>query len=201
MVAENDLAVGRLIEGLSHSRFWPQMAVFIVEDDAQDGGDHIDAHRSPALVISPWVRRHAVDHTHYDQMSVLRTMELIVGLQPLSQFDAAALPLYGVFTNQPTVESYTALTPKQPLDQRNAPGAIGQAWSDKQDWREVDNQPVPEFNAILWADAKGPDVPPPSGHSARFALSVRDINAPDDDDGDAVSTDAATTGTKRDDDD
>ena len=90
MVADNDLALGRLIEAVSHSKFWPETAIFVVEDDAQNGSDHVDAHRTEALVISPYTKRHAVDSTLYSTTSMLRTMELILGLKPMSQFDAAA---------------------------------------------------------------------------------------------------------------
>ena len=91
-MADNDLALGRVVEAVSHSKFWPQTAIFVLEDDAQDGPDHVDAHRSPAFVISPYARRGAVDSTMYSTCSMLRTMELILGLKPMSQFDAAAHP-------------------------------------------------------------------------------------------------------------
>ncbi len=87
-----------MIEALSHSRFWKETAVFVLEDDAQNGPDHVDAHRSPLLVMSPYVRRGMVDSTFYTTASVLRTIELILGLPPLSQYDAAATPLFPAFT-------------------------------------------------------------------------------------------------------
>ena len=96
-VAENDLALGRLVEAVSHSKFWAQTAIFVVEDDAQNGPDHVDAHRSIAFVISPHARRGAVDSTMYSTSSMLRTMELILGLKPMSQFDAAATPMFNSF--------------------------------------------------------------------------------------------------------
>ena len=97
-VGDNDLALGRLVEGLSKSRFWKQMAIFVVEDDAQNGSDHVDAHRTVALAISPYIKRHSVDSTLYSTSSMLRTMELILGLEPMSQFDAAARPMFNSFT-------------------------------------------------------------------------------------------------------
>ena len=100
-VGDNDLALGRVVEGLSKSRFWKQMAIFVVEDDAQNGSDHVDAHRTVALAISPYIKRHSVDSTMYSTSSMLRTMELILGLEPMSQFDAAARPMFDSFTNQP----------------------------------------------------------------------------------------------------
>jgi hypothetical protein len=97
MVAENDVALGRLVAAISSSRYWNESAIFIVEDDAQNGPDHVDSHRSVALAISPFVRRQAVDSTLYTTSSVLRTMELILGLPPMSQYDAAATPMYNAF--------------------------------------------------------------------------------------------------------
>ena len=101
MVADNDLAVGRFVEHLSKSKIWKESAVFVLEDDAQNGPDHVDAHRSPCLVISPYTRRKHVESSMYSTSSVLRTMELILGLSPMSQYDAAAKPMYACF-NQKT---------------------------------------------------------------------------------------------------
>src|SRR5262249_32397584 len=100
-VGDNDLALGRVVEGLSQSRFWKQMAIFVVEDDAQNGSDHVDAHRTVALAISPYIKKHSVDSTLYSTSSMLRTMELILGLEPMSQFDAAARPMFPSFADQP----------------------------------------------------------------------------------------------------
>ncbi len=173
MVAENDQAVGNLIAGLSRTKFWPEMAVFIVEDDAQDGPDHVDCHRSPALVVGPWVKRGVVDSNFYDQVAVLRTIELILGLPPLGQFDAAAMPMYTLFADRPNATTYDAVTPAQPLDQMNLARAYGQDQSMAMNWAEVDAQPWPELNRILWHSVKGLDVPYPTVHHTRYALSVR----------------------------
>jgi len=97
MVADNDLALGRIVEAISKSKSWNDSAIFVVEDDAQNGPDHVDAHRSPALSISPFSKRRSVDGTLYTTCSILRTIELILGLPPMSQFDASATPLYGAF--------------------------------------------------------------------------------------------------------
>ena len=97
MVASNDLALGMLVERVSHSRYWPTTAIFIIEDDAQDGPDHVDARRTAALVISPYVKRGIIDSTLYSTSSMLRTMELLLGLSPMSQYDAAATPMYASF--------------------------------------------------------------------------------------------------------
>src|SRR5258705_4268953 len=108
LVADNDLALGRFVEAVSHSKFWPRTAVFVVEDDAQNGPDHVDAHRTIAFVISPYTRRHAVDSTMYSTSSMLRSIELILGLSPMSQFDAAATPMYNAFQQKPDTQPYDA---------------------------------------------------------------------------------------------
>ncbi len=97
MVADNDYALGMLVEAVSKSRFWASTAIFVLEDDAQNGPDHVDSHRSPAFLISPYVRHHAVDSSMYNTASMLRTMELILGLRPMTQFDAAARPMSAAF--------------------------------------------------------------------------------------------------------
>ena len=94
-LADNDLALGRVVEAVSHGKFWKDTAIFVLEDDAQNGPDHVDAHRSPALVVSPYTKRRHVDSSMYSTSSMLRTMELILGLKPMTQFDAAAQPMYG----------------------------------------------------------------------------------------------------------
>jgi hypothetical protein len=101
-----------LVEAVSRSKFWPQTAIFVVEDDAQNGPDHVDAHRTIAFVIGPHVRRGAVDSTLYSTCSMLRTMELILGLKPLTQFDAAARPMYASFQAEPDLRPFTALPVK-----------------------------------------------------------------------------------------
>src|SRR3989441_4082746 len=101
MVADNDLALGLIVERLSESPAWPSLAVFVLEDDAQNGPDHVDAHRSILLVASPYARQNAVDSTFYTTASVLRTIEGILGLPPLSQYDAGATPLWNAFTRRP----------------------------------------------------------------------------------------------------
>ena len=119
-VADNDLALGRVVEGLSKSRFWKQMAIFVVEDDAQNGSDHVDAHRTVALAISPYIKRHSVDSTMYSTSSMLRTMELILGLEPMSQFDAAARPMFNaVHAPRPTSRPYAHRPARVDLNARN----------------------------------------------------------------------------------
>ena len=126
MMAEHDYALGRLVEAVSRSRFWPRTAIFVLEDDSQDGADHVDSHRSPLLIASSYARRGAVDHTHYSTTSVLRTIELILGLRPMTQFDAAATPLWRAFQPDADPRPFEASKPKIPLDQRNPEGSGGQ---------------------------------------------------------------------------
>ncbi len=118
MIADNDLGLGQLVQLISHSPIWHNSAIFVLEDDSQDGADHVDAHRMPAFVISPY-SAHGVVHTRYDQYSALRTAELILGLRPLSLFDGLATPMYDAFTTTPDLKPYDAITPTQPLDERN----------------------------------------------------------------------------------
>ncbi len=126
MMAEHDYALGRLVEAVSNSRFWPQTAIFVVEDDAGDGADHVDSHRSPAFVISPYVKRGVVDSRRYSTGSVLRTMELILGLRPMTQFDAAAPPMSSAFQPEPDLRPYEAVRPQISFDEKNPPGEGGQ---------------------------------------------------------------------------
>src|SRR6202043_4193608 len=100
-VASNDLALGRIVEAVTHSKHWPETAIFVIEDDAQNGPDHVDAHRTVGLVISPWVKRKTLDSTMYTTASMVRTMELILGLPPRTQFDELATPMYNAFTSEP----------------------------------------------------------------------------------------------------
>jgi DNA-binding beta-propeller fold protein YncE len=118
-VADNDAALGAIVEAVSKSHFWPSTAIFVVEEDAQDGPDHVDSHRSLAFVISPYVKRHTVDSTMYNTTSVLRTMEFLLGLRPMTHFDAGATPMSAAFQSTPDLTPYAAEKPRIPLDQRN----------------------------------------------------------------------------------
>ncbi|MBI1189134.1 MAG: beta-propeller fold lactonase family protein [Tepidisphaera sp.] len=180
MVAENDLAVGMVIEALGKSMFWKDSAVFIVEDDAQNGSDHVDAHRSNALVISPYTKRHYVDSSLYSTSSFLRTMELILGLRPMSQFDAAALPLYASFTATPDLTPYVALQPRVDIHARNAMGAWGQDESEAMDFSAEDRIDDLALNDIIWHSVRGADSAMPAPVRAAFVFS----HAADDDDDD-----------------
>lgn len=172
-VAENDLALGRLLEALSHSRFWSQMAVFVVEDDAQNGPDHVDAHRTVALVAGPFVKRSAVVSTMYSTCSMLRTMELILGLQPMSQFDAAALPMFDCFTGTADAAPYVPLPNRVAIDARNAKDAPGAAVSAQLDLSTEDAADDLLLNEVVWRSVKG-DVPMPPPVRAAFVRALGD---------------------------
>ena len=120
-VASNDLGIGKIVEAVSASSLWKEFAIFIIEDDAQNGPDHVDSHRTVGLVVSPYTRNTGVDHTHYTTTSMLRTMELILGATPMSQFDAAATPMYAAFHDGPDVTPYHSRTPATDLDAKNPP--------------------------------------------------------------------------------
>ncbi len=182
MIAENDLALGRVVEAISKSRFWKQSAIFVVEDDAQNGPDHVDAHRSVALVASPWARRKAVDSTLYTTAGLLRTMELILGLPPMSQYDAAAAPMYRAFQPTPDLAPFIHREPRVPLDERNTPLAWGAAASQTMELGEADLAPELELNEILWKSVRGADSPMPPPVHAAFVRSVAERQDDDDDD-------------------
>jgi DNA-binding beta-propeller fold protein YncE len=167
-VADNDLALGLLLEGLSRSRFWREMAVFVVEDDAQNGPDHVDAHRTVALVAGPYVKRGAVVSAMYSTSSMLRTMELILGLEPMTQFDAAALPMYACFTAEPDFTPYAHRPATWPLDERNAPTAWGAELSERFDLAREDAADDLELNEVVWRSIRGPDSPMPAPRRAAF---------------------------------
>ena len=156
-VADNDLATGRVIEAISHSRFWPDTVIFLLEDDSQSGADHVDSHRTVGTVIGPYVRRHYVTHTRFDMASMHRTMELILGLPPMSQFDQMAIPMREVFIgpdDQPDMAPYTAEAVSFPMTLVR-PGAPGAEISERQDWRHPDRVPDALLNKLLWDYLKG----------------------------------------------
>lgn len=161
-VADNDLAVGKFIDYLSHSPVWKESAVFILEDDAQNGPDHIDAHRSTAYVISPYIKRNTVDHTMYSTASMLRTMEIILGIEPMSQYDAAALPMYNSFTAVPDFSPYNFKSANVDLNATNPKDTPAAKLSEKFNWKKEDSIPDLIFNDILWLGLKGTTAPPPA---------------------------------------
>ena len=160
-VADNDLAVGMLIDHLSKSPVWKESVVFILEDDAQNGPDHVDAHRSTAYVVGPYVKRKFVDHTMYTTSGMLRTMELILGLPPMTQFDAAATPMWRCFTNKPDFTPFNHLKSNINLGETNPGKTIAARLSEKFDWSTEDRVPDLILNEILWQGLKGKPAPSP----------------------------------------
>jgi hypothetical protein len=163
--ADNDYALGMVVEAVSKSKFWPTTAIFVLEDDAQNGADHVDSHRSPAFVISPYVKRHSVDSTMYNTTSMLRTMELILGLRPMTHFDAAARPMFYSFQPAPDTRPYIAEKPRIALDQRNPAASPTASRSMRLSFEDADQIDDDELNAILWAALKGSGTPPPPSRS------------------------------------
>ena len=149
-VADNDLAFGRVVEGLSQSKFWAHTAIFVVEDDAQNGPDHVDAHRTIAYVISPYIKRHTVDSTLYSTASMLRTMELILGMKPMSQFDALAQPMVACFTATPDTTPYRHERPQASLEEKNTKVAWGNKVSDRMNFTKEDAADDLMLNQIVW---------------------------------------------------
>jgi YVTN family beta-propeller protein len=165
-VADNDLAVGRIVDAVSHSQYWKNTAIFITEDDAQSGPDHVDAHRTTALVISPYTQLGKVDSTHYSTVSMMRTMELIDGIGPLTQYDAQTTPMTASFTGKPNLTAFDAITPQQSLTEKNGANAPMAAQSSKMDFSGADRAPEQQLNQAIWESVKGANstMPPPIEH-------------------------------------
>jgi DNA-binding beta-propeller fold protein YncE len=178
-VADNDIGLGMVVEAVSRSKFWPQTAIFVVEDDAQNGPDHVDAHRTIAFVISPYTKRGVVDSTMYSTASMLRTMELILGLRPMSQFDAAALPMFHSFTSKADLRPYQAVPANVDLKQRNPKTAWGADLSRKMDFTKEDAADDLLLNEVIWRSIRGANSPMPAPKRAAF---VRSNGRGDDDD-------------------
>jgi hypothetical protein len=162
-IADNDLALGQLVDLVSHSSIWKESAIIVVEDDSQDGADHVDAHRMPALVISPWTASGVVS-TRYDQYSALRTAEILAGLQPLSLNDALATPMYDAFRNdgRPDARPYDAVAPEQSLLAVNGFGAPGAELSAALPFGQMDLVPQALSDRILWQSVHGAGSAPPA---------------------------------------
>ncbi len=168
MVADNDLALGMVVDAVSHSKFWKETAIFILEDDAQNGPDHVDAHRSILLLASPYVKRGFVDHNMYSTTSVLKTIELILGLPTMSQYDAAAFPLTPAFTNHPDFTPYKYLKNTWPLNHFNTESTYGAQSSLLMDFDEEDKTPEQELNKVLWKSIKGAHAKMPEIKNMRY---------------------------------
>lgn len=167
-VADNDAGLGKLVEGVSRSKFWPTTAIFVVEDDAQNGPDHVDAHRTVALVISPYTRRNKTDSTLYSTSSMLRTMELILGMKPMTQFDAAATPMFNAFTAQPDVRPYEALPPNVDLKETNTVASWGSKM--KFNFAKEDEADDLLLNEAIWRSVRGANHPMPAPVRAGFVM-------------------------------
>jgi YVTN family beta-propeller protein len=175
MVADNDLALGRIVEGLSKSRFWPQTLVLVVEDDAQDGVDHVDGRRTVALAIGPFIRRGVVDSNYYTHTSMVRTIQDIFEIPSRTRFARSARPMSSIFETAAAPAVYRALTPKVALDEMNPPlrSLSGRPlWAARQslamNFRDLDDVPHEVLNRILWWDARGYTTPFPRTPVARF---------------------------------
>jgi hypothetical protein len=176
-VADNDLAVGMFVEALSKSAIWNETAVFILEDDAQNGADHVDAHRSTAYVAGGFVKRGFVDHTPYTTSSMLRTMELILGMGPMTQYDAAATPMWRCFDKVARPFDFKAIVPDVDMNQRNTAINEWQKKSEKFNFAKEDANNDIEFNKVLWHGIKG-NIPFPGPKRAAFLK----LNEGDEDD-------------------
>jgi hypothetical protein len=182
MVADNDLALGRVVEAISHSKFWKETAIFVVQDDAQNGSDHVDAHRTVALVISPFTKKSHVDSNMYSTASMLRSMELILGLKPMSQFDAAALPMYASFQAMPDLATYKHRPAGVDLSARNSPNAWGADLSARLDFSKEDVADDLLLNEVVWRSVRGPHSSMPAPVRASFVFAHADHDEDDDDD-------------------
>jgi len=169
-VADNDLAFGRLVDHISHSPIWKESVIFVLEDDAQDGPDHVDAHRSVAWVISPYVKRHTVNHGMYSTSGMLRTLELILGLPPMSQYDAAATPMWSCFQSSPNLASYTALGPGVDINKRNVAFNKDTKNSPRFNFAKADMVPDRLLNEAIWKAVKGPGSTVPEPRRSAFVV-------------------------------
>jgi YVTN family beta-propeller protein len=174
MVAENDQAVGKLIEHLSASKIWKESAVFILEDDAQNGPDHVDAHRSTAFVVSPYAKRNALISRMYSTASMLRTMELILGLPPMSQYDAAATPMWECFTAVPNEKPFKAIPPEYNFREMNVKVTSISKKSDEFNFAVMDAAPDLEFSEVIWKAVKGLESEMPAPVRSAFITPLKD---------------------------
>jgi hypothetical protein len=168
LVGDNDVGLGMVVEAVSHSKFWPQTAIFVVEDDAQNGPDHVDAHRTTAFVVSPYTKHGVVDSTMYSTTSMLRTMELILGLKPMTQFDAAARPMYNAFQPVPDLRPYEALPANVDLEEKNQ----RHAWGGELKLNFAREDAVDDLllNEMVWRSVRGANNPMPAPVRAAFVF-------------------------------
>ena len=175
-VASNDQGLGMIVERLSRSPYWKETAIFVIEDDAQDGPDHVDARRTVCLAISPYVKRGVVDSTLYTTSSMVRTIELLLGLPPLSQYDAAATPMYAAFSDKADLAPYILKPPQTDLMAKNTPASYGARESARMNFADIDDAPMHRLNEIIWKSVRGAASPmPPPVHRYR---ALTDVSAP-----------------------
>jgi YVTN family beta-propeller protein len=180
MVADNDLALGKIVDTVSHSKYWKGTAIFVTEDDAQDGPDHVDSHRSVATVVSPYTQRGIVDSHFYSQVSMLRTMELLTGLGPLTQYDAAAMPMIWSFGDTPNLAPYIAIIPRQSLAETNPVGTTS-VMTPAAMQGEPDQVDEHALNAEIWKSVRGPDAALPEPQHHIYGQSTTQDSGEDDD--------------------
>jgi hypothetical protein len=167
-IANNDWGLGQLVDAISHSSVWDSSLILVLEDDSQDGADHVDAHRIPALVISPYTEQGAVIHNRYDQLSFLRTLEIVVGMKPLNLGEALAVPLYDAMTPSGSNDApYDAIMPGVDMTATNPNTAANRRASEGLPLNGIDLVPQRKLDAILWRFRHGFDsAPPPPGPNA-----------------------------------
>jgi hypothetical protein len=192
MVADNDLALGRIVEAISQSRFWPESAIFIVEDDAQGGTDHVSGHRTTGWIVSPYARRGVLDSAYYTQIDMIRTMEQILGLPPMNQMDLAATPMRGLFSAEPDFTPFAALPNRVPLDEMNPAAAsldgVARAWAETsaamgfdavgEAAEGPDSEDERLLNRAIWYGSAGFDVPYPGDPRVLWPHEVEAMVAP-----------------------
>jgi hypothetical protein len=179
-VADNDWSVGRLVDAVSHSRFWASSAIFVVEDDSQAGVDHVDGHRTTAYLASPYAKRGVVDSTYFTQINLVRTIEQILGLPPMNQMDLAAHPMYSVFTDTADLTPFTAVSPRIGLEMRNPPlsalTGVERAWAvAARSWQfgRPDETPEELLNRDIWYSVRGFATPYPGDGRVLTPQQVR----------------------------
>jgi hypothetical protein len=178
-VADNDLAIGKMVEHISKSPIWENTVIFIVEDDAQNGPDHVDAHRTTAYLAGGFVKRHFVDHTMYSSSSMLRTIELILGLPPMTQYDAAATPMWRCFTKMPDNTVFNSLPSNINLSDVNPRGTKLAAMAKGLNFSEVDLVPDELMNKMLWKSIKGETAKVPVPVRAAFVKAIKNTEDKD----------------------
>ncbi len=169
--ADNDLAVGMFVDYLSKSPVWKESVVFVLEDDAQDGPDHVDAHRSPAYVAGGYVKRHMVDHTMYSTTSMLHTIELILGIPPMTQYDAAAMPMWRCFSETADLRPFDAKPLRTNINAKNTVENVWQRKSETFNFSKEDMIPDRQFTEVIWKAVKGPNAIVPAPRHAAFVKS------------------------------